>query len=43
MSVLLCEFNKILKEEDIVEVAYPITEISGSIKKNFSFISCVQQ
>ena len=38
MSVLLCEFNKILKEEDIVEVAYPTTEISDSIKKNFSFI-----
>ena len=38
MSVLLHEFNKILKEEDIVEVAYPITEISDSIKKNFSFV-----
>ena len=38
MSVLLCEFNKILKEEDIVEVAYPTTEISDSIKKNFSFV-----
>jgi hypothetical protein len=38
MSVLLCEFNKILKEEDIVELAYPTTEISDSIKKNFSFI-----
>ena len=38
MSVLLCEFNKILKEENIVEVAYPATEISDSIKKNFSFV-----
>ena len=38
MSLLLCEFNKILKEEDIVEVAYPTTEISDSIKKNFSFV-----
>jgi hypothetical protein len=38
MSVLLCEFNKILKEENIVEVAYPTTEISDSIKKNFSFV-----
>ncbi|MDA7752492.1 MarR family transcriptional regulator [Candidatus Pelagibacter sp.] len=38
MSILLCEFNKILKEEDIVEVAYQNTEISDSIKKNFSFI-----
>ena len=38
MSVLLYEFNKILKEEDIVEVAYQITEISDSIKKNFSFV-----
>jgi hypothetical protein len=38
MSILLCEFNKILKEEDIVEVAYPTTEISNSIKKNFSFV-----
>ena len=38
MSVLLCEFNKILKEEDIVKVTYPTTEISDSIKKNFSFV-----
>jgi len=38
MSVLLCEFNKILKEEDIVEVTYLTTEISDSIKKNFSFV-----
>ena len=38
MSVLLHEFNKILKEEDIVEVAYQITEILDSIKKNFSFV-----
>lgn len=38
MSVLLCEFNKILKEEDIVELAYPTREISDSIKKNFSFV-----
>ena len=38
MSDLLCEFNKILKEENIVEVVYPTTEISNSIKKNFSFV-----
>ena len=38
MSVLLHEFNKILKEEDIVEVTYPAIEISNSIKKNFSFV-----
>ena len=38
MSGLLYEFNKILKEEDIVEVAYPNTAISDSIKKNFSFV-----
>ena len=38
MSILLCEFNKILKEEDIAEVAYLTTEISDSIKKNFSFV-----
>ena len=38
MSILLHEFNKILKEENIVEVAYQTTEISDSIKKNFSFI-----
>jgi len=38
MSILLHEFNKILKEENIVEVAYQTTEISDSIKKNFSFV-----
>ena len=38
MSVLLHEFNKILKEEDIVEITYPAIEISDSIKKNFSFV-----
>jgi len=38
MSILLCEFNKILKEEDIAEVVYLTTEISDSIKKNFSFV-----
>ena len=38
MSILLCEFNKILKEENSVEVAYQTTEISDSIKKNFSFV-----
>jgi len=38
MSILLCEFNKILKEENSVEVAYATTEISDSIKKNFSFV-----
>ena len=38
MSILLHEFNKILKEENIVEVSYQTTEISESIKKNFSFV-----
>ncbi|MDA9189087.1 Lrp/AsnC family transcriptional regulator [Candidatus Pelagibacter sp.] len=38
MSVLLCEFNKTLKEEKIVEKAYTTKEISDSIKKNFSFV-----
>ncbi|MDA9042074.1 MarR family transcriptional regulator [Candidatus Pelagibacter sp.] len=38
MSILLHKFNKILKEENIVEVAYQTTEISDSIKKNFSFV-----
>ena len=38
MSILLHEFNKILKEENIVEAAYQTTEISDSIKKNFSFV-----
>jgi len=38
ISTLLHEFNKILKEENIVEVAYQTTEISDSIKKNFSFV-----
>jgi CRP-like cAMP-binding protein len=38
MSILLCEFNKIIKEENCVEVAYQTTEISDSIKKNFSFV-----
>ena len=38
MSILLCEFNKILKEKNSVEVAYATTEISDSIKKNFSFV-----
>ena len=38
MTILLHEFNKILKEENIVEVAYQTTEISDSIKKNFSFV-----
>ena len=38
VSVLLYEFNKILKEENIVEVAYQTKEFSDSIKKNFSFV-----
>ena len=38
MSVLLYEFNKILEEEKIVKKAYQTTEISDSIKKNFSFV-----
>ena len=32
------EFNKILEEEKIVKTAYQSTEISDSIKKNFSFV-----
>ena len=38
LSILLYEFNKILKEEKIVKITYPNTEISDSIKKNFSFV-----
>ena len=38
MSILLYEFSKILKENNIVTVAYQATEISDSIKKNFSFV-----
>jgi len=38
ISILLYEFNKILKEENIVELAYPTAEISDSIKNNFSFV-----
>ena len=38
MSILLYEFSKILKENNIVTVAYQTTEISDSIKKNFSFV-----
>jgi len=38
MSILFYEFNKILKEENIVNVNYQTTEISDSIKKNFSFV-----
>ena len=38
MTILLYEFNKILEEEKIVKKAYQTTEISDSIKKNFSFV-----
>ena len=38
MTTLLYEFNKILEEEKIVKIAYQSTEISDSIKKNFSFV-----
>ncbi|MDB9979854.1 MarR family transcriptional regulator [Candidatus Pelagibacter sp.] len=38
MTILLYEFNKILEEEKIVKTAYQTTEISDSIKKNFSFV-----
>jgi predicted transcriptional regulator len=38
MSILLYEFSKILEEEKIVKTAYQSTEISDSIKKNFSFV-----
>ncbi|MDA7458011.1 Lrp/AsnC family transcriptional regulator [Candidatus Pelagibacter ubique] len=38
ISTLLYEFNKILEEEKIVKKAYQTTEISDSIKKNFSFV-----
>jgi hypothetical protein len=38
MSILLYEFSKILKENNIVTVAYQTIEISDSIKKNFSFV-----
>ena len=38
MTTLLHEFNKILKEENIVKKAYQTIEISDSIKINFSFV-----
>ena len=38
MSTVLCEFNKVLEEDKIVKIAYQSTEISDSIKKNFSFV-----
>ena len=38
ISILLYEFNKILKEENIVKKAYQTIEISDSIKINFSFV-----
>ena len=38
MTTLLYEFNKVLEEEKIVKIAYQSTEISDSIKKNFSFV-----
>ena len=38
ITTLLCEFNKVLEEEKIVKIAYQSTEISDSIKKNFSFV-----
>ena len=38
ISILLHEFNKILKEENIVKKAYQTIEISDSIKINFSFV-----
>ncbi|MDA9134528.1 MarR family transcriptional regulator [Candidatus Pelagibacter sp.] len=38
MTILLYEFSKILEEEKIVKRAYQSTEISDSIKKNFSFV-----
>ena len=38
MSTLLCEFNKVLEEKKIVKIVYQSTEISDSIKKNFSFV-----
>ena len=38
MTTVLYEFNKILEEEKIVKIVYQSTEISDSIKKNFSFV-----
>ena len=38
MSTVLCEFNKVLEEKKIVKIVYQSTEISDSIKKNFSFV-----
>ena len=37
MSILLHEFNKVLKNENIKEVVFKVDEISSSIKENFSF------
>tara|TARA_Y200000002_G_C22633601_1_gene643630 strand:- start:120 stop:1124 length:1005 start_codon:yes stop_codon:yes gene_type:complete len=37
MSILLHEFNKVLKKENLKEEVFEVNEISNSIKENFSF------
>ena len=41
LSVLLNEFNKLLKEEKVTDSVFQLEEINNSIKKNFSF--CLYQ
>ena len=41
LSILLNEFNKLLKEEKVTESVFQLEEINNSIKKNFSF--CLYQ
>ena len=41
LSILLNEFNKLLKEEKVTDSVFQLEEINNSIKKNFSF--CLYQ
>ena len=41
LSILLNEFNKLLKEEKVIDSVFQLEEINNSIKKNFSF--CLYQ
>jgi hypothetical protein len=41
LSILLNEFNKLLKEEKVTDSVFQLGEINNSIKKNFSF--CLYQ
>jgi DNA-binding Lrp family transcriptional regulator len=41
LSILLNEFNKLLKEEKVIDSVFQLEEITNSIKENFSF--CLYQ